>query len=508
MAFRIPGFIRGIGGHYKIFLGIGIGICITFLGYGGIHYSSTDRFCFLCHAHPQSVISWKKSTHYKNKTGMVVHCAECHLPSGGVSYLTEKTRLGVRDVYSYYFKDVKKINWEAKSTLQHASTYTYDSSCLECHPDLYSLDLTPKGVKAHEYYMRTSDKIRCINCHLDVGHFREKPTEAMEVPTEGEKSKRPIYPPDTGKFENYSEIMSGSDVTFNMIAIPGGTFLMGSPDSEQGRRTDEGPPCRVKLSRFWMGEAEVSWREFDVYYSRTSTGKKTEGSQTASADSVRFDAVTGPTPPYGAPDQGWGKGSRPAFTMTWFAAAKYCEWLSEVTGRKYRLPTEAEWEYACRAGKPGAYSFPADMGKLSRKSLKNRLFGIDDSSVRKYAWFRSNSELETQPPYTNEPNPWGLYNMLGNVREFCLDWYSPDTYKENASESLMVNPRGPASGNDHVVRGGSYASSPEDLRSAARDRTDHDAWMVTDPQSPKSIWWYSDSKEVGLRVVREVEIDR
>ena len=503
MAFKFSRFVRVMAGNYKLFLGMGAGLLIAYLGYAGVHYSSSDRFCFLCHAHPHAAVSWKKSTHYKNKAGMTVHCTECHLPPGGIRYLTEKTRLGVKDVYGNVFKDTKKIDWEAKSTLDHASRFTYDTSCLACHSDLYSLELSPKGVKAHEYYTRTKDKIRCINCHLSVGHYREKSAETTEAPVEGEKIKRPVYPEDSGKFESYTEKIPGSEVTFSMIAVPGGTFLMGSSASEQGRRPDEGPQHRVKLSRFWIGEAEVSWREFDLYYAKTSTGRKAEGGQHTLSDSAGFDAVTGPTPPYGAPDQGWGKGSRPAITMTWFAAVKYCEWLSKVTGKKYRLPTEAEWEYACRARKQEAYPFPADLKKLSRKSLKNRLFGIDDSQIGKYAWFGSNSDLKTQPPYTCEPNPLGLFNMAGNVREFCLDWYSPDAYTSDAKDSLTVDPRGPVSGKEHVVRGGSYLSAPEDLRSSARGSTAHDAWMVTDPQSPKSLWWYSDSKEVGFRVVRE-----
>ena len=95
--------------------------------------------------------------------------------------------------------------------------------------------------------------------------------------------------------------------------------------------------------------------------------------------------------------------------------------------------------------------------------------------------------------------------MLGNVKEFCLDWYTPDAYNMYPEDGLIINPAGPESGTEHVVRGGSYKSDPADIRSAARDRTYHDKWLLTDPQSPKSIWWYSDSKDVGFRIVREVE---
>ncbi|MHB9029517.1 MAG: formylglycine-generating enzyme family protein [Candidatus Latescibacterota bacterium] len=291
-----------------------------------------------------------------------------------------------------------------------------------------------------------------------------------------------------------------------MIPIPGGTFEMGSPASEASHRADEGPVRTVTVSPFWMGELEVSWREYMAFYAATSTGAKTAGETQAQAEnaSVDPDAITGPTPPYGAPDQGWGKGIRPAITMSHHAAEVYCQWLSRVTGKKYRLPTEAEWEYACRAGKTGPYYFEGDPAKFTRTSWKNRLFGTDDSAVRKYAWFQSNGGGKTQPPYTVEPNPWGLHNMIGNVREFCSDWYAPDAYSTGPGGEVP-DPEGPQTGTEHVIRGGSVLSDPSSLRSAARDHTLTDRWLLTDPQSPKSIWWYSDVKDVGFRVVREAE---
>ncbi len=499
----------------KISLGIWIGFFLVFLFNKSLYYTSTDMFCFICHVHPQATYSWKKSTHYKNKSGVVVHCIECHLPPGGIHYLVEKSRLGVRDIYGYYFKDTEKIDWEAKSVREYANTYTYDNSCMRCHDDLYSLELSPKGVQAHEYYMEKKGQIYCINCHLTVGHFQEEPEEIDYLAEE--KIEIPSYLSDTGEFANYTEGIDTTEVTFNMIAIPGGTFLLGSPESEPYRNADEGPPCEVRVSSFWMGETEVSWREFEVYYDRTSTGKKDEidtlpdseasydDGTSDSEDQPEVDAVTGPTPPYGAPDQGWGRGSRPVITMTHYTVVKYCEWLSEITGKKYRLPTEAEWEYACRAGTTEPYYFEGDPGKLTKKKWKNRLFGTDDSIINKYTWYKGNSSRKTQPAYTNEPNPWGLYNMLGNVKEFCLDWYTPEAYRAYRGDGPIIDPGGPANGTEHVIRGGSYNSDPSDIRSAARDHTRHDKWMLTDPQSPKSIWWYSDSKDVGFRIVREYD---
>ena len=477
---------------------------MVFGSYEVIHYTSTDEFCGICHIHPKATYTWKKSTHYKNESGVVVHCAECHLPPGGMHFFYEKSRLGIKDVYATLFRDSETIDWEAKSVLEHAVTHTFDSSCLRCHADLYSLGLSPKGVKAHEYYMKTRDKIRCINCHITVGHFHEVPVEEIDLLAK-EKLKIPVYPLDKGEFESYTEVIPGTDVTFNMIPISEGEFLMGSPETEQFHRGDESDTHPVRISRFWMGEIEVTWKEFNIFYEQTATMEKEDIDMSSEADTTKVDAITGPTPPYGSPDQGWGKGIRPAITMTHHAAVTYCEWLSRVTGKKYRLPTESEWEYACRAGTTGPYFFDGSPGKLTDKSWINRLFGTDDSIINSFVWYKRSSNNKTQLPYVNEPNLWGLYNMPGNVKEFCLDFYSPDIYSTYTAEGPVVNPKGPETGTEHVVRGGSYKSDPVFLRSAARDHTYHDKWMITDPQSPKSKWWYSDSRDVGFRVVREFE---
>jgi len=492
----------------QIVIGILMGFFFVYLAHEGIRHTGTDAFCAVCHVHPEATYSWKKSTHYKNESGVVVHCIECHLPPDGIRYITEKARLGLKDAYGTLFKDTENIDWESKSSLEHAVTYTFDSSCVRCHDDLYSLGLSPKGVQAHEYYMEKSDTISCINCHITVGHFQEAPDEEFDYLAE-EKFEQPEYPPPSGEFSTYTETIPGTEVAFNMIAVPGGTFSMGSPADEQFRNDDESALRTVEITSFWMGEIELTWREFDVYYRETSVkGKTYEGAVQAetasqSSDEPEVDAVTGPTPPYGSPSQGWGKGSRPAITMTYHTAVRYCEWLSEKTGDRYRLPTEAEWEYACRAGTEGPYFFEGEPKKLTQRAWKNRLFGIDSSVIGNHVWYDLNSTGKTQPAYSSEPNPWGLYNMLGNVKELCSDWYS-ETPSANGGESAVADPQGPSSGTEHVVRGGSYRSDPADLRVAARGMTDHDEWMMTDPQSPKSIWWYSDVKDVGFRLVREI----
>lgn len=183
--------------------------------------------------------------------------------------------------------------------------------------------------------------------------------------------------------------------------------------------------------------------------------------------------------------------------MTFYAANVYCKWLSKITGKKYRLPTEAEWEYACRAGTDGPYFFNGDPKKYTKNRLWNKVFGADTTTINSFVIYANNSHGRTQPFSAVHPNPFGLYNMLGNVREFCSDWYDAAAYAQY--------PAVPQSGLEHVVRGGSFKSDAADIRCAARDLTHHDAWMMTDPQMPKSLWWYSDCDDVGFRVVCEFD---
>ena len=190
--------------------------------------------------------------------------------------------------------------------------------------------------------------------------------------------------------------------------------------------------------------------------------------------------------------------------MTHHAAMVYCEWLSKITGKKYRLPTEAEWEFACRGGTDTPYFFAGDPKDFTAKRFRNKIFGIDTSRINSYIIYSQNSRGKTLPQNSVKPNPFGLLNMLGNVKEFCLDRYASNIY--SSYPQGISDPGGPETGEEYVVRGGSFRSDASDVRSAARDFTRHDAWLVTDPQIPKSIWWYSDCDNVGFRVVCENEL--
>jgi formylglycine-generating enzyme required for sulfatase activity len=266
---------------------------------------------------------------------------------------------------------------------------------------------------------------------------------------------------------------------------------MGSPPSEAKRKDDEGPVHAVKIGPFWMGKYEVTWDEFDQFcFSLDLKKKAREGVDLKKqpATETAADAVTRPTPPYADMTFGFGHKNQPAICMTHHAAMEYCRWLSAKTGKEYRLPTEAEWEYACRAGTKTAYSF-----------------GDDPEKLGDYAWYVDNAE-KPMPIGKKKPNPWGLYDMHGNVAEWCLDHYVADIYskftKNQPELSPVVLPT--AKEYPYVARGGSWEDDGDRLRSAARLESNLD-FSMRDPQRPQSIWWHTDAQIIGFRVVRPLE---
>ena len=290
-----------------------------------------------------------------------------------------------------------------------------------------------------------------------------------------------------------------------MVAIPGGKFKLGSPENEPFRNKDEGPVRDVEISPFFMAEVEVTWNEFLAFYAQTSAeGRTTDSEGIRTGKTAGTDAISGATPPYGQPDQGWGLGQRPAISFTYHTAEIYCKWLSLVTGKTYRLPTEAEWEYACKAGSATPYFFPGNPEKYQKTGLRAKLSKNDTTIINSYIIYKENSHGKTQLPDIVRPNPFGLKNMTGNVAEFCSDWYQPDTYSQYP-EGMIKDPKGPGAGEEHVIRGGSFMDMAGNLRSSARSYTRTADWLKTDPQIPKSIWWYSDCFHVGFRVVCEFD---
>lgn len=288
--------------------------------------------------------------------------------------------------------------------------------------------------------------------------------------------------------KTYVESVPGSDVKFEMVPIPGGTFLMGSPPTEAKRGKDEDPQHLVQIAPFWMGSKEVTWDEYELFAFSLDLKKKKRDNIDATKQSEwerKADAITRPTAPYADETFGFGRSGQPVICVTHHAAMEYTRWLSAKTGKVYRLPTEAEWEYACRAGTKTAY-----------------FWGNEPDKFEQYAWYVENAE-KPMPVGKKKPSPWGLFDIHGNVAEWCLDHYLPDAYKQYPTDKPTLGPviLPDAKEYSYVARGGSWNDDGELLRSAARRGSDKE-WSVQDPQRPQSIWWHTDATFVGFRIVR------
>lgn len=488
--------------HYLLFITGGLSVILFLLLFNKtMEYTSTNEFCNSCHVHPHAETSWKLSVHNNTPSGVTVNCVDCHLPpkEETTRFLTRKAYHGFHDLYVHLTVDAEDIDWTEKRSTEAAQRFVYEDGCIKCHSNMFPSTLNEQGCQQHIKYLRDPENSSCLQCHLNVGHDRGEVNLMAQDEVTGPKE---IFKELTEltKFETFEEKLPGTSVSFKMVAIPGGQFKMGSPANEAYRESDEGPVRNVAVDSFWMAELEVSWNEYLAFFAATGS----QGRKEAVVVDEETDGVSGATPPWGAPDQGWGKGSRPAITMSHLAAETYCRWLTQETGRKYRLPTEAEWEYAARAGTTSPYFFEGSPEDYEADGFLKKLFGSNNEVINKYAISQLNSPNKTELPGLVEANAFGLKNMLGNVAEFCLDFYDPKVYRKYP-KGVVRNPRGPRNGMEHVVRGGSFRDSPKDLRAARRDFTKTEAWLVTDPQIPKSIWWYSDTKSVGFRVVCEYD---
>ncbi len=320
----------------------------------------------------------------------------------------------------------------------------------------------------------------------------------------------------------YSMKIPGTDVSFEMMPVPGGKFLMGSPKNEPGRKDHEGPRVEIGVAPFWMGKHEVTWKEYDEFMNlydsfkefvmlRSILASRKDDPGTikrkaklrellkkfAALDKklhekvVAAEAVTAPTKIY-EPDTTYEYGDepdQPAVTMSQYGAKHYTKWLSKTSGIEHRLPTEAEWEYACRAGTKTAYSFGDDPEKLGQ-----------------YAWFYDNGDEMLHEVGTKKPNPWGLHDMHGSVAEWVLDELSADGYQRLAGKSVRADQavNWPTKLFPRVVRGGSWDADAEDCRSASRMGSHDTDWRSEDPNLPLSPWWFTTepSHGVGFRLMR------
>lgn len=286
--------------------------------------------------------------------------------------------------------------------------------------------------------------------------------------------------------KEFTQTIDGSELRIEMAAIASGSYLMGSPASEENRNTDEGPTHTVNLNEFWISKYEITWELYNLFVNRAIDS--IEQSNKASDVALEIDAISGATIPY--VDMSLGMGTSiglPVGNVTHYAAMQFCKWLSAKTGYFYRLPTEAEWEYSARAGSSTAYHF-----------------GNETEKLKDYAWSYENSNDSYHPVGEKQPNAWGLYDMHGNVAEWTLDQYVPEVYKTRGATTISPFEI-PTETYPHVVRGGSYYDDVEYLRSAARLKSIEN-WKMRDPQFPKSKWWNTDAPFVGFRIVRDPKI--
>jgi formylglycine-generating enzyme required for sulfatase activity len=314
------------------------------------------------------------------------------------------------------------------------------------------------------------------------GFSKTKPASGPAIEVEG------------GYLVPYQQTIPGSRVTFEMLPVPSGVVNLGSPDDSAGHADDEGPQVKVAVGAMWVGKCEISWAEYKLFMSMYALFKKFEQEKIRKVDASKMSlALTAPTELY-EPTFTYEYGEElnmPAVTITQYAAKQYTKWLSGLTGLQYRLPTEAEWEYACRAGTTTAYSF-----------------GEDPAVIGDYAWFADNSDSKLHGVGSKKPNPWGLHDMHGSVMEWVIDGHLEDGYRALAGKPAPIPFTDaiiwPKELSNRVVRGGGWEDAPEKLRSAARLASDDASWKSTDPNIPKSPWWYTDdpARAVGFRVFR------
>ncbi len=236
--------------------------------------------------------------------------------------------------------------------------------------------------------------------------------------------------------KSFVDKIPGHNLTeFKMVRLPDGEIEMGGKKHE--------------IKNLWIGETEITWEVFDIWAFRMDL--------TPEQNAADFDAESRPSRPYGAPDEGYGHQGYAALRPTHNSARVFCKWLSAKTGKKYRLPTEAEWEYAARAGASS-----------------------DPDPLSEYAWYWDNAEDVAHPVKSKKPNAWGLYDMVGNVAEWC----------------------DPSIGEEPMTRGGHFMNKAPEVGFTAREGYQKE-WQLRDAQIPKSEWWLSDGQMIGLRVVCE-----
>lgn len=307
--------------------------------------------------------------------------------------------------------------------------------------------------------------------------------------------------PNDSTFTAYSAELPNSDETIEMVPVPGGTFAMGPFES--------GEVHEVKVDSFWIGKYEITWNEYNLFRDevledirtqvyRELYGVDLEGDVVSSPslteealsllrdNDIPADIISLPSPPYSDMTAGMGTDGFPAVSMTHYAAFMFTKWLTVKTGDFYRLPTEAEWEYACRAANPEEYQ------------------PLEGAELDKYAWHRENSNRKYQQPGSKEPNALDIYDMLGNVAEWTFDQFQADYVSQLESEPSDNPFFKPTKLYPRTARGGSWMD-PSVSASCLQRRPSNPNWKMRDPQLPKSLWWHTNAPFVGIRVVKPVD---
>lgn len=238
----------------------------------------------------------------------------------------------------------------------------------------------------------------------------------------------------------FTQTLPGSVVKIQMVPIPGGTVQIGGKT--------------VTVKPFWMATTETPWEAYDVFL--------TSGPPSKPYDQEKFapDAIARPSKSYILPDLGWGHHGFPVINVSSTSVEMFCRWLRSTTKKKYRVPTDAEWELACRAGVTGPWK-------------------LDKATLDKSSWNVGNSNGMTHPVAKKQPNKFGLYDMLGNVGEWATDGDGKP-----------------------VLCGGTFEDAATAISPATQRRWEP-SWQETDPQLPKSRWWLADAPFAGFRLVCE-----
>ncbi|MDO5979524.1 formylglycine-generating enzyme family protein [Flavivirga spongiicola] len=274
-------------------------------------------------------------------------------------------------------------------------------------------------------------------------------------------------------FNNYTQDLKGEKITIEMVAVKGGSFLMGADTNDSSRKDDEKPSHEVEVDDFWMGKYEITWEQYDAFVFGEFGPEQFKNIDKLNA--LGIDAVSGATPPYVDMSFNMGKENHPAVNMTQYAAIMYCKWLTSKTGVFYRLPTEAEWEYACKKGKTD-----------------------EASNLKNVAWFNENTKDKYEKTGLKEVNNLGIHDLLGNVSEWVMDQYDADYYQSSPQKNPWNKP---SELYPRIVRGGSWKDTKDKLCCTSRGQSKQ-KWKRRDPQIPKSDWWHTNAPFVGFRVVR------